>query len=115
MVRGVAVQMSSPSNLPASVPTNVTSVPTNVPMWAVALVLAAAAPWCVGLLQSALEARRRERTRKLLRDLGLPTERPAHERQPGRPDERPHDPPFDRHDRPGSAARDVSNDDDEDT
>jgi hypothetical protein len=73
-------------------------------MWAVALVLAAAAPWCAGLLQSALEARRRERTRNLLRDLGLPTERPPLEPHPERP-----------HERSKPAARDVSNGDDEDT
>jgi len=44
----------------------------NIPLWAVALALAAIAPWCVGVLQSILEERRRERTRKLLRGLGLP-------------------------------------------
>ncbi len=54
--------MSSPQNIPAS-----------IPLWAVALALAALAPWCVGALQSILEERRRERTRKLLRGLGLPT------------------------------------------
>jgi hypothetical protein len=43
----------------------------DVPIWAIALVLAAMAPWCVGLLQSILEERRRERTRKLLREAGL--------------------------------------------
>jgi hypothetical protein len=48
----------------------------NVPLWALALVLAGAAPWCAGLLQAILEERRRERTRKLLRSLGLPAERP---------------------------------------
>jgi hypothetical protein len=47
---------------------------SNIPLWAVALVLAAAAPWCVSVLQSVLEERRRERTRKLLRNLGLPVD-----------------------------------------
>jgi len=46
----------------------------NIPLWAIALVLAAAAPWCVGAMQSILEERRRERTRKLLRNLGLHVE-----------------------------------------
>jgi hypothetical protein len=47
---------------------------SNLPLWAVALVLAAAAPWCVSVLQSVLDERRRERTRKLLRNLGLPVD-----------------------------------------
>jgi len=46
----------------------------NIPLWAIALVLAAAAPWCVGAMQSILEERRRERTRKLLRNVGLHVE-----------------------------------------
>jgi hypothetical protein len=46
----------------------------NIPFWAFALVLAAAAPWLAGLLQSVLEERRRARTRKLLRNLGLPVD-----------------------------------------
>ncbi len=72
----------------------------NIPFWALALVLAGAAPWCAGLLQSILEERRRERTRKLLRNLGLPIEPRV---------TRPVDPPKTRG--PG----DISSEGDEDT
>jgi hypothetical protein len=54
---------------------------SNVPLWALLLVLAGAAPWCAGLLQSILVERRRERTRALLRSLGLPEGGSAHERR----------------------------------
>ena len=43
----------------------------SIPLWVVALGLAAVAPWIVGFVQGALERRRRERTRALLRELGL--------------------------------------------
>jgi hypothetical protein len=56
----------------------------NIPLWAVALVLAAAAPWCAGALQSILEERRRERTRKLLRNLGLPVDEQSGAQAPSR-------------------------------
>jgi len=46
----------------------------SIPLWVVALGLAAVAPWIVGALQAALERRRRERTRALLRELGLPVD-----------------------------------------
>jgi len=75
---------------------------SNIPFWALALVLAGAAPWCAGLLQSILEERRRERTRKLLRNLdlldllGLPVERSVDEPKPRGP-------------------RDISSEGDEDT
>jgi hypothetical protein len=68
----------------------------NVPFWALALVLAGAAPWCAGLLQSILEERRRERTRKLLRNVGLPVERTVQAPKP-------------------RAPRDISSEGDEDT
>jgi len=54
---------------------------SNVPLWALLLVLAGAAPWCAGLLQSILVERRRERTRALLRSIGLPADGSAHERR----------------------------------
>ena len=43
----------------------------SIPLWVLALGLAAVAPWIVGVLQASLERRRRERTRALLRELGL--------------------------------------------
>jgi hypothetical protein len=64
----------------------------NIPLWAVALVLAAAAPWCVGALQSILEERRRERTRKLLRNLGLHVEVEQHQRKQREPRDKSHGP-----------------------
>lgn len=59
----------------------------NIPLWAVALVLAAAAPWCVGAMQSILEERRRERTRKLLRNVGLHVEEQGGRRTARKPSE----------------------------
>jgi hypothetical protein len=47
----------------------------TVPLWAVALAIAAAAPWCASALQVALERRRRERTRQLLRESDLSDDR----------------------------------------
>ena len=47
----------------------------TVPLWAVALAIAAVAPWCASALQAALERRRRERTRQLLREAGLSDDR----------------------------------------
>jgi len=44
----------------------------TVPFWIFALALAAVAPWAAGVIQGVLERRRRERTRALLRELGLP-------------------------------------------
>jgi hypothetical protein len=44
----------------------------SLPPWILVLALAAVAPWLEGVLQAALERRRRERTRALLRELGLP-------------------------------------------
>jgi hypothetical protein len=46
----------------------------SIPLWVLALGLAAVAPWVVGALQGVLERRRRERTRALLRELGLPVD-----------------------------------------
>jgi hypothetical protein len=63
----------------------------NIPFWAVALVLAAAAPWCVGALQSILEERRRERTRKLLRNVGLRVEEQGSRAAARKPSEPPDD------------------------
>jgi hypothetical protein len=59
----------------------------NIPFWAIALVLAAAAPWCVGAMQSILEERRRERTRKLLRHVGLRVEEQGGRRVTQKPSE----------------------------
>ena len=57
-------------------PTAVARPFAGVPVWAVALGLAAVAPWCVRLVVSELERRARERTREALARAGPP--KPEH-------------------------------------
>jgi hypothetical protein len=49
----------------------------DLPLWAIALVLAAVAPWCVRAIAGVLENRSRDRTREVLRAAGIQTADPA--------------------------------------